>query len=109
MRDASPSYDGPVCARVNPGTVGFQNVAVKDGRIAAIGAVSDKGNETIDGDGLVLSPGIVDVHTHYDAQVTWDATLSPSPSLSRAETASLSGIPLGQEPSPSSQAARSMF
>ena len=46
------------------------DVAVKDGRIAAIGSVSDKANETVDADGLVLSPGIVDIHTHYDAQVT---------------------------------------
>ncbi len=40
------------------------DVAVKDGRIAAIGSVTDKGIESIDADGLVLSPGIIDVHTH---------------------------------------------
>ena len=57
------------------------DVAVKDGRIVAIGEVKDKGAETIDAGGLTLTPGIVDVHTHYDAQVTWDSTLSPSPSL----------------------------
>jgi N-acyl-D-amino-acid deacylase len=57
------------------------DLAVKDGKIAAIGEIKDRGTETIDADGLTLAPGIVDVHTHYDAQVTWDATLSPSPSL----------------------------
>lgn len=57
------------------------DVAVKDGRIEAIGEIKDKGARTIEADGLVLSPGIVDVHTHYDAQITWDPTLSPSPSL----------------------------
>jgi N-acyl-D-aspartate/D-glutamate deacylase len=57
------------------------DLAVKDGKIAAIGEIKGKAAETIDAGGLTLSPGIVDVHTHYDAQVTWDATLSPSPSL----------------------------
>ena len=57
------------------------DVAVKDGRIEAIGDIKGGGAETVDAGGLTLSPGIIDVHTHYDAQVTWDATLSPSPSL----------------------------
>jgi N-acyl-D-amino-acid deacylase len=57
------------------------DVAVKDGRIEAIGDIKGGGAKTVDGGGLTLSPGIIDVHTHYDAQVTWDATLSPSPSL----------------------------
>src|SRR5579871_2410783 len=57
------------------------DVAVKDGKIADIGNIRSDGAQTIDADGLVLAPGIVDIHTHYDAQVTWDATLSPSPSL----------------------------
>jgi N-acyl-D-aspartate/D-glutamate deacylase len=57
------------------------DIAVKDGRIADIGNIKDAGTKTIDAGGLTLSPGIIDVHTHYDAQVTWDATLSPSPSL----------------------------
>ncbi|MCW5732578.1 MAG: amidohydrolase family protein [Enhydrobacter sp.] len=57
------------------------DVAVKDGRIERIGDIMGDGAKTIDAGGLTLSPGIVDVHTHYDAQVTWDATLSPSPSL----------------------------
>jgi N-acyl-D-aspartate/D-glutamate deacylase len=57
------------------------DVAVKDGKIADIGNIKAAGAKTIDAGGLTLSPGIVDVHTHYDAQVTWDSTLSPSPSL----------------------------
>src|SRR6185436_12966437 len=75
------------------------DVAVKDGKIVAIGAVSDKGNETVDADGLVLSPGIVDVHTHYDAQVTWDATLSPSPWLG-VTTAVIGNCGFGIVPAP---------
>src|SRR5579863_5285134 len=57
------------------------DVAVKDGRIAEIGAIRADAAEVIDAGGLTLMPGIIDLHTHYDAQVTWDPTLSPSPSL----------------------------
>ena len=55
------------------------DVAIRDGRIVAIGEVSDNGNHEIDAEGLVVAPGFVDVHTHFDAQVFWDTTLSPSP------------------------------
>ncbi len=48
------------------------DVAVKEGRIAAIGRVTEKASQTIDADGLVVSPGFVDGHTHMDAQVFWD-------------------------------------
>ncbi len=75
------------------------DLAVKDGRIAAIGEVKDRGVETIDADGLVLSPGIIDIHTHYDAQVTWDATLSPSPSLG-VTTAVMGNCGFGIVPAP---------
>src|ERR1700738_1863133 len=57
------------------------DVAVRDGRIAAIGEVGKDAPEIVDAGGLALMPGIIDLHTHYDAQVTWDPTLSPSPSL----------------------------
>lgn len=75
------------------------DLAVKDGRIAAIGEITDKGAETVDAGGLVLAPGIVDVHTHYDAQVTWDATLSPSPSLG-VTTAVIGNCGFGIVPAP---------
>jgi N-acyl-D-aspartate/D-glutamate deacylase len=57
------------------------DLAVKDGRVAAIGRINDEAAETVDAKGLVLAPGCVDVHTHYDAQLTWDMTCSPSPAL----------------------------
>src|SRR6267154_536344 len=57
------------------------DVAVKDGRIAAMGEIGSDATEIVDVGGLTLMPGIIDIHTHYDAQVTWDPTLSPSPSL----------------------------
>ena len=57
------------------------DVGIKDGRIAAVGTLEEGWAEVVDAGGLCLSPGFVDVHTHYDAQVTWDPTLSPSSSL----------------------------
>ncbi|MEQ9122429.1 MAG: amidohydrolase family protein, partial [Alphaproteobacteria bacterium] len=47
------------------------DVAVKDGVIAAIGKDLPKGREEIDARNRIVTPGFVDVHTHYDAQVTW--------------------------------------
>lgn len=57
------------------------DVAVGDGRIVAVGTVASAARETVDADGLVLAPGVVDVHTHFDAQLTWDPTATPSPTL----------------------------
>jgi len=56
-------------------------VAVKDGRIAEVGYIGGASKVTVDGDGLALMPGIIDNHTHYDAQITWDPWASPSPTL----------------------------
>jgi N-acyl-D-amino-acid deacylase len=57
------------------------DIGVKDGHIAELGKVTESGAKTVEADGRVLSPGVVDTHTHYDAQLTWDSTASPSPSL----------------------------
>ena len=57
------------------------DVAVKGEHIAEVGDVTESARETVDADGLVLAPGIVDVHTHYDAQITWESQATPSPSL----------------------------
>ena len=54
------------------------DVAVKDGRIAAIGTVAGTATEEIDARGLLVTPGFVDVHTHYDGQATWSQRLQPS-------------------------------
>ncbi len=58
------------------------DVAVADGRIVSVGPGLDvSAARMIDADGLALMPGIIDSHTHFDAQITWDPTLSPSPAL----------------------------
>lgn len=54
------------------------DVAIKDGRIAAVGRVAGRGAEEIDARGKLVTPGFVDIHTHYDGQVTWDDRLQPS-------------------------------
>lgn len=54
------------------------NVAIDGDRIAAIGADVGEGRREIDADGLLVTPGWVDIHTHYDAQATWDPYLTPS-------------------------------
>jgi N-acyl-D-aspartate/D-glutamate deacylase len=54
------------------------DVAVEDGIIAAVGDEVGRGARQIDGDGLMLTPGWVDIHTHYDGQATWDPEMTPS-------------------------------
>src|SRR5438067_2654625 len=76
------------------------DLAVRDGRIAAIGDVGKDAPEIVDAGGLALMPGIIDLHTHYDAQVTWDPSLSPSPSLG-VTTAIMGNCGFGIVPSPS--------
>ena len=53
------------------------DIGVRDGRIVEVGSVS-RATRTIDADGALVTPGFVDVHTHYDAQVSWDPWLTPS-------------------------------
>jgi N-acyl-D-aspartate/D-glutamate deacylase len=56
------------------------DVALSGGRIAAIGMIAGSGREEIDAKGKLVTPGFVDIHTHYDAQAVWDDHLSPSSS-----------------------------
>ena len=60
-----------------PGYVG--DIGVHDGKIVALGAAPIEAEETIDATGLVVAPGFVDIHTHYDAQILWDRMLTISP------------------------------
>ena len=65
-------YDGT-------GGDGFEaDVAVKDGRVAAVGKVAGAGAEEIDARGKIVAPGFVDIHTHYDGQATWESRMQPS-------------------------------
>ena len=75
------------------------DVAVKAGRITMVGETGEDSLQTIDANGLTLAPGIIDLHTHYDAQITWDATLSPSPSLG-VTSAVMGNCGFGIVPSP---------
>src|SRR5271170_7499075 len=75
------------------------DIAVEKSRIVAIGEVGRTADEMVDAGGLTLMPGIIDIHTHYDAQVTWDNTLSPSPSLG-VTTAVMGNCGFGIVPSP---------
>ena len=57
------------------------DVAICGDRIAAVGAVDGRGREEIDAAGLMVTPGWVDIHTHYDGQITWDSRMAPSSTL----------------------------
>jgi N-acyl-D-amino-acid deacylase len=54
------------------------DIGIKDGLITEIGHISVEARETIDADGALVTPGFVDVHTHYDGQLMWDERLDPS-------------------------------
>ena len=54
------------------------DIAIDGDRITKIGLVEDKGKEEIDAKGHLVTPGWVDIHTHYDGQVCWDSYLTPS-------------------------------
>src|SRR4051794_6195332 len=54
------------------------DVAVKDGRIAALGSVDGSAGEEIDAKGALVTPGFIDVHTHYDGQAIWSDRMAPS-------------------------------
>jgi N-acyl-D-amino-acid deacylase len=60
-----------------PGVRG--DVGIRDGRIVAVGEAKGTAAQTVDAGGLVVAPGFIDVHTHYDAQVMWDRMLTISP------------------------------
>ncbi len=61
------------------GQPGFRaDVAVSGSKIAAIGAIGERGTREIDATGLIVCPGFVDIHTHYDAQICWDPILGSS-------------------------------
>ena len=54
------------------------DVGIRDGRVAAVGQVDEPGTTELDAAGLVVTPGVIDPHTHYDAQLFWDPLASPS-------------------------------
>jgi N-acyl-D-amino-acid deacylase len=59
-----------------------KDVAIEQGKIRAIGhSLSESATQVVDGNGLALMPGIIDSHTHFDAQITWDPYVRPSPAL----------------------------
>ena len=89
-------YDGSG----RPGRVA--DVGVSEEKIIAVGKLEGEAKELVDAGGLALMPGIVDVHTHYDAQITWDPTLSPSLALG-VTTAILGNCGFGIAPCPAAQ------
>ena len=54
------------------------DVAVKDGLVVEVGHITEQAKRTMDAQGLLVTPGWVDIHTHYDGQVSWDPYMSPS-------------------------------
>ncbi|MDB5374991.1 MAG: Dihydroorotase, partial [Belnapia sp.] len=73
------------------------DVAISDGRITQVGTVAARGTEEIDATGLIVTPGFVDIHTHYDAQATWSSRLDSS-SLNGVTTALIGNCGVGFAP-----------
>ncbi len=54
------------------------DIGIRDGKIIAVGTLAEPAQQIIDADGALVTPGFVDIHTHFDGQVSWDETFSPS-------------------------------
>jgi len=54
------------------------SIGIAQGKIAEVGNISGTAKRTIDAGGLVVAPGFIDPHTHYDAQICWDGATTPS-------------------------------
>ena len=77
-------------------------VGVREGWIVSVGETDEPARRNVDAGGLALMPGIVDLHTHYDAQITWDPTLSPSVALG-VTSAVMGNCGFGIAPCPAGQ------
>ncbi len=73
------------------------DIGISDGRIVAVGDAPDEAAEVIDAAGAIVTPGFVDIHTHYDGQVSWDADLAPS-SIHGVTTAIMGSCGVGFAP-----------
>ncbi len=73
------------------------DLGVRDGRIVATGKISGSGTQEIDARGKLVTPGFVDIHTHYDGQATWDSRMQPS-SLHGVTTAVMGNCGVGFAP-----------
>jgi len=73
------------------------DVAIKDGCIVAVGACEGQADRVLDANGAIVTPGFVDIHTHYDGQVSWDHELAPS-SLHGVTTAVMGNCGVGFAP-----------
>src|SRR5580704_17252200 len=73
------------------------DVAITDGRIVEVGRVSGKGADEIDARGKLVTPGFVDIHTHYDGQAVWDSRMTPS-SMHGVTTAVMGNCGVGFAP-----------
>ena len=78
------------------------DIAVKDGKIAEAGNITSAARRTIDASGLLVAPGWVDIHTHYDGQASWDAQMTPS-SWHGVTTAVMGNCGVGFAPAKESQ------
>jgi N-acyl-D-aspartate/D-glutamate deacylase len=73
------------------------DIGIKDGRIVAMGEVADTADQVINADGALVTPGFVDIHTHYDGQASWDEEMAPS-SMHGVTTAIMGSCGVGFAP-----------
>lgn len=78
------------------------DVGIRDGLIVAVGEIAEPAAEVIEAEGMIVTPGFVDIHTHYDGQITWENRLAPS-SLHGVTTAIFGNCGVGFAPARASQ------
>lgn len=97
MRDFDLVVRGGTVVDGSGGEPRTADVAVAGGVVAEVGRVDGRGAREVDADGAVVTPGFVDVHTHYDGQVSWDERLAPS-SINGVTTAVMGNTGVGFAP-----------